>query len=613
MSFFDDSSLAFLPSGAAGKDGKAYSIKPTDGTGDFTFSRGSNLTATRVGPTGLIEKGRENLLLQSNNFGTTWTISEGTILGGQTGYDGSSDAWLYTDNVGATSKSHDVRQSVSESGVNCFSIYAKMGTKDWVKMYNGQNTCFFNIDPNYVGNRVGTDGTLGGRAEDVGNGWFRLSVFDNGSASLILFGIAGGDGTGNYISDGTGTIYIQDAQLELGLAATDYIESGASTGKAGLLENEPRFDYSGGATCPSLLLEPSRTNLIGQSEYIGGVFSGTRMDINDVVDTSPEGVVNASKIIPTTDAGTHQAVEGNIGNFSINDKVTTSVFAKADGYDGIYLRYISSSGAFTANHVAFFDLSRGRWYNSDTLPFDGSVGAMSGEVGMEDMGNGWYRCFATATADAAGDLNLMISTVDVTAIDTYNDNFTGDGTSGVLLYGAQVEAGSYPTSYIPNHSGGTITRGVDSQIVLTTAGTDGILNNYNTSVYIETKKIFNDNSLKRIVSLFADNKVANPRVLLYAISTSIFLQYRVSGQSDIVIPISGVDLDAVNKFAIVLNDTSLSLYHNGSLIQTITIVKGLNFEEFYLGENAENGYSLKQTLIFPESLSQADAETLTTL
>ena len=57
----------------------------------------------------------------------------------------------------------------------------------------------------------------------------------------------------------SGSIYIQDAQVEIGLAATDYIESGATTGKAGLLEDEPRFDYSGGATCPSLLLEPSRT------------------------------------------------------------------------------------------------------------------------------------------------------------------------------------------------------------------------------------------------------------------------------------------------------------------------------------------------------------------
>jgi len=64
MSFFDDASLVFLPSGQAGKDGKAYSMKPTNGDGDFTFSRGSNLTATRVDSNGLIEKGRENLLLK---------------------------------------------------------------------------------------------------------------------------------------------------------------------------------------------------------------------------------------------------------------------------------------------------------------------------------------------------------------------------------------------------------------------------------------------------------------------------------------------------------------------------------------------------------------------
>ena len=68
MSFYDDASLVFLPSGGAGKDTKAYSIKPRTGDGDFTFSRGSNLTATRVDSNGLIEKGRENLLLQSNSF-----------------------------------------------------------------------------------------------------------------------------------------------------------------------------------------------------------------------------------------------------------------------------------------------------------------------------------------------------------------------------------------------------------------------------------------------------------------------------------------------------------------------------------------------------------------
>ena len=94
---FDSASLVMVPSGV--KDDKLYSIKPTNGDGDFTFSRdGSGASvATRVNSAGLIEKGRTNLLLQSNSFNTTWTNS-GTITrtSGQSGYDGTNDAWLLT-------------------------------------------------------------------------------------------------------------------------------------------------------------------------------------------------------------------------------------------------------------------------------------------------------------------------------------------------------------------------------------------------------------------------------------------------------------------------------------------------------------------------------------
>jgi len=86
--------------------------------------------------------------------------------------------------------------------------------------------------------------------------------------------------------------------LEIGLAATEVIESGATTGKAGLLEDEPRFDYSGGATCPSLLLEPSRTQLVTQTEYFGAsswVKQNCTITSNYAI--SPEGVNNASRIV----------------------------------------------------------------------------------------------------------------------------------------------------------------------------------------------------------------------------------------------------------------------------------------------------------------------------
>ena len=147
MSFYNDASLVFLPSGGAGKDTKAYSIKPTNGDGDFTFSRGSNLTATRVDSNGLIEKGRENLLLQSNQFDTTWGTPNTDVTSGESGYDGSSDAWLLEADVAASSA--NMNQSASISGVMTASIYAKEGTTNWFRFSindSGVNTrAWFNL------------------------------------------------------------------------------------------------------------------------------------------------------------------------------------------------------------------------------------------------------------------------------------------------------------------------------------------------------------------------------------------------------------------------------------------------------------------------------------
>ena len=74
----------------------------------------------------------------------------------------------------------------------------------------------------------------------------------------------------SYTGDGTSGVFLQDAQVEQSLVATDYIETGASTAQAGILEDLPRLDYSGGASCPALLLEPQRFNAIDSSEYGGG-------------------------------------------------------------------------------------------------------------------------------------------------------------------------------------------------------------------------------------------------------------------------------------------------------------------------------------------------------
>ena len=123
----DQASLLMVPS--ATKEGKLYSQLPTDGSGDFTFTRATS--ATRVNEEGYIEKGYENLILQSNNFtSSSWsynTAGDVLLTSGQTGYDGTNDAWEAKNDGRAY-----FRQFVTyPNQVQTFSVYAKSGNQDY--------------------------------------------------------------------------------------------------------------------------------------------------------------------------------------------------------------------------------------------------------------------------------------------------------------------------------------------------------------------------------------------------------------------------------------------------------------------------------------------------
>ena len=145
--YFDKASLVMIPD--APLEGKVLSVKPEDRSGDFTFTRGSNLAATRVDANGLIEKGRENLLLQSNQFDTTWNTFTASVTEGQAGYDGSSNAWVLDVSVANGS----VYQSINQNNLLTASIYAKKGTANGVRFRMDHN-----IDSNvYVDLRDGNE------------------------------------------------------------------------------------------------------------------------------------------------------------------------------------------------------------------------------------------------------------------------------------------------------------------------------------------------------------------------------------------------------------------------------------------------------------------------
>jgi len=409
----------------------------------------------------------------------------------------------------------------------------------------------------------------------ISNDWYRLQITFSGSTAQIAIYIAWNNST-------AGSVYIQDAQLEIGLAATEVIESGASTGKAGLLEDEPRFDYSGGATCPSLKLEPSRTQLVTQSEYFGAgwsLLSGGSFAFNQT--TSPEGVQNASTL-------SGDGVNANAAYFSASVTSGTayafSIYAKQNGQSLLRMRGFSPA----AGGNVIFDLSDG---TINTQPSDDFSNAKIEAVGTD----GWYRCSVIATADATNSGAL------------FGFDYSDSSASGGLFYvwGAQMEAGSYPSSYIPNHSGGTITRGADDSIV------ESLGYSSTCTFYYE----FNTTTGRETSSPFAQvGKDSSNKFYIKGSSANI-PQFQVQGNGIFSGSISSTnEISGTNKIAVQWSSGVGVVFSNG-VKQSGTLTNSNTSENIDFISMRGNGTShdSKQLLFFEEALSDTECIKLTTI
>jgi len=426
MNALEAASLVMIPSGY--EDGTLGSLKPTDGTGDFTFSRGSNISATRVTADGNIEKGYENLLLQSNTFDTTWlSVNADTPSGGQIGYDGSNDAWL----LNSTGTEGRVTQSISQTGVQSFSVYAKANTNNWICLISLTSPIVranFDLNPSTTGSRIGVTGNeIDANIEDVGNGWFRCSVTYNATITGVnIYSVVDDN-----VFTGTGSIYIQDAMINQGMVAYPYVETTTAPVAGGILEDMPRLDYSNGS-CPSLLLEPSRTNLVTYSEYIEGLGGDAGLNFNYNNATSPEGLTNAVQAVSNN---TGQSYFGYFNGTAPAGDNTFSVFAKYDNCQYICIRILG----FTTGDDGYY------WFDIQ----NGTKGSKSGSTityDIEDYGNGWYRCYVVHNVDA-GD----VSGAGRVYLCDSDNNLNSALNKAAHLYGLQWELGSFKTSYIPTY------------------------------------------------------------------------------------------------------------------------------------------------------------------
>ena len=584
--FFNKASLVMVPD--APIDGKLPSVKPEDRSGDFTFSRGSNLAATRVNKDGLIEKGGENLLLQSNQFDTTWTNTSSAETSGFEGYDGTNNAWK----LEKTGNGGRLRQTISLSGVNTFSVYAKAGTAKWLRLLfeTISDSYYFDLENGVLGSS--TSQPVDGNIESVGNGWYRCSVTGSGTIGAVRIYPADDDLD---VTGTSGSIYIQDAQLEQGLVATGYIETTTAAVQKGILENLPRLDYSGGASCPSLLLEPQRTNLLEQAEYYNTYYIRDGVSVSDNALASPEGLQNASKLVEDSANSRHRIGKAP---FPSGTERTLSVFAKAGERDYVCL-YENNGIGSTLNGV-IFDLSDG------TLSINNDNSYYS-NPSIEAVGsNGWYRCSVTWTS-----LSLSVPSIGVSA-DGLENSYQGDGSSGIYIYGAQLEASSYPTSYIPTY-GSSVTR---SQDVCNGAVDATNFNDSEGVLYAEIAALADDGTFRQ---LGLTGPTGNNQVNLSFDTTSNRIGGIVVSSGTYYVLnhiVSNTTLTA--KVAIKYKVNDISLYVNGlevDSISTAVMPSSLNQFNFSIGVGGANKFygKTKQLIYFPTALTDDECIALTTI
>lgn len=569
-------SLVLIPSGY--KTGVVYSERPTTADGQLTFTRNSN--ATRVNSEGLVEKVRTNLLTYSNGFNAwpNWVTSGLSATHNEAGYDGTNDAWKIFRPLLNTGNSY-IYQNSSATGYVTFSVYAKADTKNWVSLTDagtGGTSCYFDL-------ANGTTGTGTGEIESLGNGWYRLQIVSNRSSSgNFIIRISNSDG--GLTVGPNGSIYIQNAQLEVGDIATDYIPTTTSARStfAGVTvngtsaPNVPRLDYSGGATCPSLLLEPQRTNLYLYSEQLSQWTATAGSTVIANYGVSPDGYQNADRVQFTAGSLVYISGTGSAG------ENTLSVYAKATNGTSAKFRFFANGAtAFSSDQTA------------------------TGE---------WQRFTFTYTYSAVT-AGLARPTTNL-------------GVDDVLFWGFQHEIGSYATSYIPT-LGASVTRLADA---CNKTGISSIIGQTQGTLYCEFA--YSGLPIVRSGPIYLRQASLRGLSITFAPSDSPagirFTSRNNAGTTDLIIVSGALQIGTYYKIAISYDagttaaggsqSNGIVAYVNGVQIGTATFrVPDVDIAELRLyganaGDDTEafNG-NVKQALLFKTRLSNEQLALLTTL
>lgn len=562
----------------------------------ITFSRGSQ--ATLVDSTGKITYAPNNVLTYSQQFdNAAWAKTAATISADATAApDGTTTADKVVENT--ANSTHSVDQGTGLVGVPIvFSVYAKAAGRTIIDIsgagFNGilGYRAQFNLADGTMFANVGGKGSI----TSVGNGWYRCTIaFTPATTGGMAIYLCDASGNSTYTGDGASGVFIWGAQRESVTYQTTPSTYVATTASA---YYGPRFDYDPVTlAAKGLLIEEQRTNLLTYSaQFDDAAWTKTRATVSANATIAPDGTLTADKLVEDSTASNTHFVSRAV-TVTASTTYTQPIYIKAAGRNFAQVRYENSGS--TQFYVINVNLTDGTFTT-------GSFGSPTGTAAsVSNAGNGWWRVNLTVTASDTT-YNVIVYSQAVQGTNSY----TGDGTSGIYLWGAQLEAGAFATSYIPTVAS-TVTRSAD---VATMTGTNfSSWYNQSQGTFIASGDRADNTSFAGIVDA-ADATTSNE---IYITRTSgVARAYVVAGgvTSGDMAAVQSWALNTVGTAGLAYETNNCGLSYNGNTVVADTSVTLPTVDRLrlgYRGANYWNGH-IRAITYYNTRLSNTQLQALT--
>jgi hypothetical protein len=329
----------------------------------------------------------------------------------------------------------------------------------------------------------------------------------------------------------------------------------------------PRLDYltSGGTVgTPALLVEPAATNLALQSQDFLTTWAPTNIAVttgSTAAFTAPDGTTTAD-LLTASASGSARIIQSF--TFVSGTTYTYSAFAKAgSGFFGLTME----NGGVASGAAVVWNL------NTGALAVSGAVGAgyTLQSQGIENYGNGWYRCRMTVLLSLGAAGNIRANTSDGTMTSAIINSASGNT---AYVWGAQIETGSVATSYIPT-TAGTGSRSAD--VISVTGAVSGSIGQTEGTIYAEVDiRSFNNTG---ILATISDGTASNLLTIYKFTDSKIYFDRTSATQSATTTAGSSGTYTAptILKIAIGYKSGETRMYINGVAVtaeQTATFTFG---------------------------------------